>query len=120
MKHVFAGGGRFRWGLTPSEAPPADVSLLMLIACRLPDQPQSTINALLPLSSQPLQQGTALEAVGSPFGVTAPQHFVNMQYNGVVSQVIQVLANLGSGLGLAAAFVPQPTQHALKRMSRLL
>lgn len=90
VRRAGSGGGQFRWRLTPEGAPPADTSLVMLLTCIMTDKSVLSQATLLALSDAAPKQGAAVRAVGSPFGITAPQHFSNLCYDGVVSQVVQV------------------------------
>ena len=82
-----------KWRLAPSNAPPADVSLVMVITCDVSDETHRNRFAPAAGSSSAPAIGTAITAVGCPFGVTAPQHFSELQYIGVISQVVQVSAD---------------------------
>lgn len=92
MSCRFAGYGVFKWRLAPSNVPPADVSLIMVITCDGSDETHRNSFAPPAGSSAATIISTAVTAVGCPFGVTAHQHFSGLQYRGVISQVVQVSA----------------------------
>ena len=84
------------WGLASSSAmySPAAASRLAVLQCRAPtkDGQQGLHQALLAaeqvrwqLSAAAAPPGTAVMAVGSPFGVLSPSHFSNNAVAGIVS-----------------------------------
>ena len=121
LPHCPAGTQRWRlvWGLASSSArhSPAAASRLAVLQCKAPTKEgqQRLHQALLAAEEVPWQlspvaapPGTAVVAVGSPFGVLSPSHFSNNAVAGIVS-------NSWSGAGALAAAAAQEAVPAQPR-----
>lgn len=88
-------GCKFGWSLAPGQCCPADISRIAIITCdakaaaKLSSQLRSSgCPYKLPVQASPLAMvGDPIMAIGSPFGVSAPELFSDMVISGIVSRL---------------------------------
>jgi hypothetical protein len=93
--HAGSAGCKFGWSLAPGQCCPADISRIAIITCdakaaaKLSSQLQSSgCPYKLPVQASPLAMvGDPIMAIGSPFGVSAPELFSDMVISGIVSRL---------------------------------